>query len=250
MTTPATEAATRSVEATGLSWWPWARVAVAALIIAALVAQASVSIGGAVDAHRDVATTTVNFFSFFTVLSNLLAAIVLAWAAGWALTAGRARAGDPRGLAIALACVTTYMIVTGIVYNTLLRGIPLPQGTTVEWANEVLHVAGPLFLLVDLLLAPRRRLLGWGAVGAVLAFPIVWLAYTLVRGPVTVNPITGDAWWYPYPFLNPHTFANGYGTVVLYIIGIAIVIAAVAGGVVGVGRRRGRQGMRALPESE
>ena len=65
------------------------------------------------------------------------------------------------------------------------------------------------------------------------------MIYTLVRGPLTVNPISGQAWWYPYPFLNPHNFANGYGTVALYIVGISILIAAFATLTVWVGRRRG-----------
>ena len=37
--------------------------------------------------------------------------------------------------------MTTYMIVTGLVYNILLRGIELPQGSEpIPWSNETLHV--------------------------------------------------------------------------------------------------------------
>jgi hypothetical protein len=219
-------------------WWEWVRLAAAVLVVAALVAQAWTTIAGAATGGRDVATTTVNFFSFFTVLSNLLAAIALAWAGAWGLRAGRASATEPRSIAFALVCVTTYMIITGIVYNALLRGIPLPQGSTVPWSNEVLHVVAPIVLLLDLLVAPRRRGLGWGAVPAALAFPVAWIVYTLIRGPLTVNPVSGAPWWYPYPFLDPHGFASGYGTVSLYIAGIAVGIAAVAAFVVWVGRRR------------
>src|SRR5690606_29600106 len=63
--------------------------------------------------------------------------VVLAVAAIWALTCGRDATREPRWLAVALSCVTTYMIITGIVYNLLLRGIELPQGSTVPWSNEV-----------------------------------------------------------------------------------------------------------------
>ena len=76
-------------------------------------------------------------------------------AAIWAWTKGKDAAQEPRGIAIALACVTTYMIVTGIVYNTLLRGVELPQGVTVWWSNEILHVVAPLLLLADLFFAPE-----------------------------------------------------------------------------------------------
>lgn len=218
--------------------WTALRAAAALLIAAAIVAQAVKTIGGAADAGRDVATTVVNFFSFFTVLSNVGSVFVLGWAVVWFWMRGRDAASEPRGLALALASVTTYMIVTGVVYNTLLRGIELTPGTVVPWSNEVLHVVGPAFLLLDLFLAPRRRCLGWGAIAVVLVFPLVWVAYTLLRGENVVNPVTGEHWWYPYPFLNPHL--GGYASVWVYVVGIAVGLAVVAAGVVWVGRRRGR----------
>ncbi|QIG38919.1 hypothetical protein G5T42_04985 [Microbacterium sp. 4R-513] len=237
--------------------WSILRIAAALLIGAAIIAQASRTIGGAIDARGDVLTTTVNFFSFFTILSNVLSVVVLAWAAIWFWTRGRDTAVDraaprgvarladtasrpePRVLATLLACATTYMIVTGIVYNLLLRSIALPQGTTVPWSNEVLHVVGPLFLLADLFLAPRRRALPWRAVAEIVVVPLLWVVYTLLRGPLTTSPSTGDPFWYPYPFLNPNNFDNGYGAVAVYVVGIAVVIALAAWLTVGVGRRRG-----------
>jgi hypothetical protein len=215
----------------------------ALLIAAAVIAQAVRSIGGAIQTGGDVVTTTANFFSFFTILSNVLSVAVLLWAAIWFFTRGPDSAfpglREPRSVALALACVTTYMVITGIVYNTLLRGIPLPQGATVGWSNEILHVIGPLFLLLDLFLGPLRRRLRWSAIPAVLIFPIAWVVYTLIRGPLTTSPVTGDPYWYPYPFLDPNRFDNGYGTVALYVVGISVLFAIVATLVVWVGRRRG-----------
>lgn len=232
---------------TALGRWALVRVVAAVVITAAVVAQARVTIGGAGELGRDVTTTVVNFFSFFTILSNVASVLVLSWAGAWAWRSRGRSAGavtpvrEPRALAVALASVTAYMLVTGVVYNTLLRGIELPQGTTVAWANEVLHVVGPLVLLADLLLAPGRRGLRWSAVGAVLVFPIVWVVYTLVRGPLVTNPVTAAPYWYPYPFLDPNNPAlqpGGYAGVSLYVVGIALLIGAVAVVVVAVGRRR------------
>ncbi len=39
------------------------------------------------------------------------------------------------------------MIITGLLYNVLLRG-ELARGATVAWSNEVLHILGPVYLLV------------------------------------------------------------------------------------------------------
>lgn len=64
----------------GRGVWALVRVGTALLIVAAVLAQAQVTIGGAADAGRDLATTVVNFFSFFTILSNVASVVVLAWA--------------------------------------------------------------------------------------------------------------------------------------------------------------------------
>jgi hypothetical protein len=219
--------------------WYAARAVMAVLLAAAIIRQLAASIGTAIELDRDLATTIANFFSFFTILSNTAAAVVLLSAAVWFVTRGRGKDAEPAGLAVALACVSTYMVITGIVYNLLLRSIQLPQGSEpVWWSNEVLHLIGPLFLLVDVFVGPLRRALPWRALWAVVAFPIVWVIYTMLRGPLVTNPVSGEPFWYPYPFLNPNA-PGGWGSVLVYVVGIAVAILAVGLLVVWVGRRRG-----------
>lgn len=224
------------------TWWPYLRIAAAVLALAAVVAQLIRSTQNALDATTEwgghLPTVAANFLSFFTIESNILAAIVLLIGAIWALRNRATTDPEPQWLAVILVCVSTYMIVTGIVYNTLLRGVELPQGVTVPWSNEVLHVVIPLFLLVDVLFAPRRRALGWSTIAIAAVFPLLWAVYTLIRANLIIAPATGDPFWYPYPFLNPHTVPGGYLGVSGYIVGIAIAIIAVAAGVVWVGRVR------------
>lgn len=225
-----------------MTWWPYARLAAAVLGFAAIIAQLTRTIQNAVEADTTwgghLPTVSANFLSFFTIESNLLAAVVLAIGAVWAWTRGRDSEREPRWFAVLLVCVSTYMIVTGIVYNLLLRNVELPQGVTVVWANEVLHVVIPLFLLADVLFAPKRRALPWITMLIAAAFPIVWAVYTLVRANVIIAPATGDPWWYPYPFLDPHLVPGGYLGVSGYIVGIAGAIIGVAAFVVWVARRR------------
>ncbi len=217
--------------------WTALRFAVAALLLFTIGGQLIPTVENATAGNWHLPTVLVNFFSYFTILSNSLALIVLAWSAVWFWTSGRTSQREPLPLALALASVTTYMIVTGIVYNVLLRGIPLPGA---PWTNEILHVVGPLFLLLDLLLAPRVRWLSWRAIWVVLAFPIAWVVYTMIRGPLTTAPATGASSWYPYPFLDPNSaMTGGFGGVLAYVIGIAAAIALVAVGVIWVRRRRG-----------
>ncbi|MFE1646303.1 Pr6Pr family membrane protein [Microbacterium sp. P01] len=228
--------------------WTILRLAIAGLIVAAVIGQLWLSITSAIDNARDVPTTIANFLSFFTILSNVGSAAVLVWAATWFWTNRRAEDTEPRGLALALTSVTTYMIITGVVYNTLLRGVALPQGTTLPWSNEVLHVVAPLFLLLDLFLGPLRRALPWRASLAVLLFPLAWVAYTFVRGPLTTNPATGAPYWYPYPFLDPNG-PGGVPSAVFFTVLIAVGIIAVALLVVWVGRYRAGRRARLRPAS-
>lgn len=102
----------------------------------------------------------------------------------------------------------------------------------------MLHVVIPLVMLIDLLFAPKRRALPWKTVWATIAFPIAWIIYTLVRANFVIAPATGNAWWYPYPFLDPNIVPGRYLGVSLYIIGIAVLVVITGFVVVWVGRRR------------
>lgn len=207
--------------------WGAFRIVTSVLLLSAVFAQAASTFSHAVANDRDVVTTVTNFFSYFTVLSNVSAAVVFALAGIWMIRTRRLSTPLPRGLSIALACVSTYMIVTGVVFNLLLRGYAL-QAATVAWSNEVLHLIGPALILVDALCAARRQRLPWTTVLAALCFPLAWVVYTLLRAPLVTNPVTADPWWYPYPFLNPHTASGGWLEVTAYIVGIAVFITAAA----------------------
>jgi len=211
------------------------RVAVAVAIIAAIVGQLQTSLGYWADKGGvDVSTHLVHFFSFFTIESNVISAVVLLIGAFILLT----RSGDdPKWYNTLRAATASYMIVTGIVYNLLLRGVELPQGSTLAWSNEVLHVIACLWLLLDWLLAPGRSPIATRDLWKILVFPIVWVLYTLIRGPLVADTVYGNPFWYPYPFLNPMTSANGYLSVAFYVVLIALVISATAAGVLWVSRR-------------
>ncbi len=216
--------------------WPVFQLLMAVLIAAAVVAQLVASVTQSAEAGRDVATVVANYFSFFTILSNTLAAIVLAWTGVSGIRHGGITPSPARE--ICLAAVTTFMLITGIVYNALLRQIELPQGSQpIPWSNEILHLIGPLFFLVHVIFAPHGRPLPWRAVAVIIAFPLAWAAYTLVRGPLVTNPITGEPHWYPYPFLNPYG-AGGWASVIVYVVIIAVAFLVVATAVVALSRRR------------
>lgn len=216
------------------------RVVIALAIAAAVLGQLATSLfyWDSI-AAEPVWILVMNFFSFFTIQSNLLALAVLLIGA---VTLSLRR--QPSWFPTLRTAATTYMFVTGVVYNMLLRDIELPQGATLDWSNEIVHAVAPLYLLLDFLFAPDRTPLLAKKLWVILIFPLAWLAYTLIRGPFTPDIVFGAMSWYPYPFLNPDTSANGYLSVAFYIVLISAVIGLAAAGLLWVSRRRPRVAAR------
>ena len=210
-----------------------ARTLMAALTLSAVVAQYAASFAFWSEHGEDLGFRSTNFISFFTIDSNLIAVVALTIGA---VLLARGSDRDPSWFAVLRASAITYMAITGIVYNTLLRDVDLPQGVTVWWSNEVLHLVATLYMLVDWLWAPGARRVQWRTVAYIAVFPIIWVTYTMLRGPQAIDPWTGIG-WYPYPFLNP--LNGGYGSVWVYIAIIAVTIVLVGAAVVAVWRRRG-----------
>lgn len=150
-----------------------------------------------------------NFFSFFTIESNILAAIILLISAYGAWAQKR-----DATFALIRGAAVLYMVTTGIVYALLLSGLEVSLQTTIPWVNTVLHYLMPIVLLVDWLIDPPTRRILFKQAAVWLVFPILYLIYSLIRGAVTG--------WYPYPFLNPHN--GGYGKVVVVSVGIAAAV--------------------------
>jgi hypothetical protein len=104
------------------------------------------------------------------------------------------------------------MAVTGIVYAALLSGENL--GLLLPWVNFVLHMLMPVVVVADWLYQPSRTKLRIKQSPLLLIFPVIFVAYSLIRGPIVG--------WYPYPFLNPSK-AGGYVGVALYCLGILVL---------------------------
>lgn len=125
-----------------------------------------------------------NFFGFFTVQSNLLAAAVLLLLGGHDLT-GRAQ---PGWLPVARGCVTVYVIIVGIVYAVLLAPLGEAGGVPIAWANTVLHIISPILMPVGWLVFRDR--------------PPSIVAEGDLGSPVPPIPDTGDPTPTPTPSVS------------------------------------------------
>jgi hypothetical protein len=217
------------------------RVLFAALGIAAIVAQLDRSVENWHKTGMSVAFGVTNFFSFFPIDSNVGTIVVLLIGAIFVF----AKKDDPHWYTVFRAIVVTYMFVTGVVYNLLLRGVELPQGTTVEWSNEVLHVVACAYIVLDWFIAPGRVPLNWRSLRAIVVFPLVWVVYTMIRAPFTTGLTLNHKAFYPYPFLDPSLAHEGWFSVAFYILLITGVVLGTGAGVIWVSRRF--KGDAALP---
>jgi hypothetical protein len=159
------------------------------------------------------------YFAYFTIQTAMINIVVMIAGGIMALRLER----DTRLYTAIRASVFSYAIVTGVVYNLLLRDIPNDDGYVGPvWPNESLHVWIPIYIALDWLLTPGRVRIAWSALWLAVSYPLIWVGVTMVRGEVTG--------WYPYPFLEPDG-PNGVLGVVTYVVGIAafiVVLAALA----------------------
>src|SRR5262245_61496379 len=129
-----------------------------------------------------------NFFSFFTIQSNILAVVTL-------VTAALVRRDERSRLFDALrGAATFYITITGVVFALLLSGHQEDLDTHIWFVNFVGHQLIPVVLVVAWLIDPPRHRLGIRIALAWLAYPFAWFAYTLIRGAAVD--------WYPYPFVD------------------------------------------------
>lgn len=196
-------------------------------VVAALGAWATA--GQAIRAASE-GRSLVNYFSYFTIESNVLVVVAAV------VIARRARV-DGWWQPVYLAGLVG-IVITGTVYHLLLAGQQTLQGIEV-WYDLVLHTLVPAGSVIGFfLLRPRLGRRAWWF----LAWPVAWVAWTLVRGalgdPQFVGPDGEPPLPVPYDFLDAGT--AGWGAVVVTLCLIAGFAVAIAAAVLTLGRRIGR----------
>lgn len=164
------------------------------------------AVGTQLGIHISKGFEVLNFFSYFTNLGNIFAAVVLLVES---LLTWRGKELGP--LWHVLRCVSVVaMALVGIVFSALLRDVDL--GSLLPWINTWLHYVMPVAVVADWLIQSPRNPLSLRSLWIAMLFPVVYLAYSLTRGAFTG--------WYAYPFLNPAT--GGYGSVAITCLLIAV----------------------------
>lgn len=145
----------------------------------------------------------VKFFSFFTILSNIIVGLALAAP----VVAANSRLGVWAGRAGTRVAAGVYIVITAVVYHGLLASQWHPTGLQLL-ADTLLHTITPLLFLIDLLALPPREAARWGLAWKALVFPLAYGAWTLLHGFLS-------GWW-PYPFFDAPK--RGYGAVLVTML--------------------------------
>ncbi|KND50058.1 MAG: Integral membrane protein [Parcubacteria bacterium C7867-008] len=161
----------------------------ATLITVALVAQFTygASVGGFTTQYVGL------FFSYFTILSNILVALVLSAEAFATVRNGAfsKRFEWVRGFSV--FCI----VATGVTYTFFLRGPGAMDhiAYALPWANMLFHQIIPIVVAIDWIVFPPKNNVRWFSI-------LYWIMLTAVYAAVVqiLGLYTGT---YPYFFLDP-----------------------------------------------
>ena len=156
--------------------------------------------------------TTLRFFSFFTILTNILVALVFS----------AAFCKDNKFVSFlkkpaTQTAVAVYILIVGLVYNIILRFLWKPQGLQ-RIVDEFLHLIIPLFYVLIWFFKVQKSSKSWNLVFKWLLYPLVYVSCILVLGHFSK--------FYPYPFIDVAKL--GYEIVFRNIVLLFVFFAAMS----------------------
>jgi hypothetical protein len=150
-------------------------VVIATIAWLAVAVQIFLVIGIVTAAGQPPIVGILNTLSYFTVLTNLLVALV-ATASAWR--------GCSDGFLTSPSTITAtavYIFVVGLIYSLVLRALWEPSGLQLA-ADIALHDLVPTLYVVYWLFCVPKGTLRWDQPIHWLIYPLAYMAYTLVRG--------------------------------------------------------------------
>jgi hypothetical protein len=183
---------------------------------AALILQFSLTIPVRLNNGDSFAGALLFYFSFFTILTNLMLVLIYAaelWPRRWL---GWFHRPVTRGMMA--AAITLVMVF----YHLILAETWDPQGFNLV-ADTALHYVTPIIYVLWWLLFVRHGSLKFTDIPAMLLPPTIYLIYALIRGAIVSE--------YPYAILEANRI--GYGMVALNVLVVLVgltVLCAIAVG--------------------
>lgn len=158
-----------------------------------------------------IITRMVRFFSFMTILTNILVAITYIIP----LTS-KSGAGSFFSKPNTQSAVLVYIIIVCLGYHFLLAHIWKPEGLQ-YWVDKALHYFVPVIYVAFYFLFVKKGTLSFTHIYKWLLYPFTYLVYAITRGVITND--------YPYPFLdfNKHEASKVFTTIAALFAGYMIM---------------------------
>uniref|UniRef100_UPI0040490386 Pr6Pr family membrane protein n=1 Tax=Gelidibacter sp. TaxID=2018083 RepID=UPI0040490386 len=185
----------------------WFAIGMVLISTFAVVAQLYLMLNNRVESLPE---TLIRFFSFFTILTNTLVAAM--FISLWLLPKYHFFQSVRTQTAI-----TVYILVVGLVYNTVLRFIWQPEGLQ-KLVDELLHTVIPVTTFVFWWFYTNSKTLVYRAIFPWLIYPFLYLLTVLARGHISG--------FYPYPFVDVTQL--GYPKVVVNSLWVVLVFVSIA----------------------
>ena len=145
-----------------------------------------------INRQASVFETIIRFFTFFTILTNILVAMV--FTANWLKSKNSFQFFNKPNTQVAIA---VYIFVVGFVYNTILRFIWQPKGWD-KLADELLHLVIPIVYILFWYFKFSKKEINYRSIFSWLLFPMIYIVVVMIRGYFS-GYFSG---YYPYPFLH------------------------------------------------
>ncbi len=168
----------------------------------------------------DKDSSVVNFFSYFTVQSNILVAVASAL-----IFLKPDRGGTAFGILRMAGLVG--ITITGIIFSTVLAGKVEFEGIA-WWTDKAFHYLVPAMAVTGFIFMKPRTRLDKSSLWF-LAWALAWLAYTLIRAEASSPKYLvedGNFSKVPYDFLDVE--AHGNGSVAVASVGVLVLALAIS----------------------
>ena len=198
---------------------PFAAV-IAVLVWIGLAMQFEFAIVNPATQDVSVAERIIRYFSFFTVVSNGIIAIITTAI----VIARESRSSKRLQNGSVLTAAAVYITIVAVVYSLFLRSVVNAQGWHLISDHIVHDAIPPLFVLFWLIYAHKSEV-GWLDPVKWLIVPVLYIAYSLLHGAFDN--------WYPYWFadvtkLGYPTALKNSGFVLIAFLIFGFIFAAIA----------------------
>lgn len=163
----------------------FAQIIIAIVAWVALILQFYLQI---VNRSTAASEAVIRYFSYFTILTNLLLAICFT-----SLLVKNSKGNRFFNRPSPVTAITVYILIVGLVYNLILRQLWSPQGLQLL-VDNLLHTVTPLLAFIYWLLYVPTKEISWKHTAAWMLYPLFYLIYVMIRGSFSD--------FYPYFFID------------------------------------------------